>query len=428
MSSQEKTLYSAYGKSLTLSEWAQVTGIGRTTLLARVKKLNPGDPFEKALGSVKQPKVYFVGGDGHTLAEWAEISGIPLETLRTRVGRLKEGESFDKVLSEIEETPTYEAFGERHTLAEWAAKIGISKHALYDRLRRMKEEDQFESILFESMMSHEKYEAFGESHTVAEWSRIVGIDRHVLYHRLKTKEPEAPFESILGPLKSTLKYEAFGKCQTISEWAKELNLSPTRIRDHRRRHPELSFEEILNKLLAPKPEPRSKSSQKPKEKKIMKSSERFIPPVDYNTIKEKYSSDPESKFRWECFITRMRRNPFTREYLRERQQNVCPVCRQTLDPEKTWMHYTDYDGSCKFVKSTKDLATYPCPSKSKPNCKEKAPSCEQCMLKEPELFDQCMSKLILVHGPCNEALGKRASELHQQRLSILVDLPGVKDE
>lgn len=62
MSSQEKTLYSAYGKSMTLSEWAQVTGICRTTLLARVKKLEPGDSFEKALGAVKQPKIYFIGG------------------------------------------------------------------------------------------------------------------------------------------------------------------------------------------------------------------------------------------------------------------------------------------------------------------------------------------------------------------------------
>ena len=238
-------LYTARGETHTLAEWAEITGISRTTLIARVKKQPPNEPFENALSKVLTPKLYAINGDAHTLKEWAEITGIHWNTLHTRIKRMKEGDSFESVIHEIAEIPTYEAYGEKHTLAEWAEKIGVNKRTLWSRLDRKKPEDPFETILYEKKDPRKYYEAYGEIHSLKEWADIIGIKKSALSERLHKKSPDEPFESILYNETDPTKYTAFGEEHTLAEWSTILGIRGYTLFKHLYKSKTTSLESIL---------------------------------------------------------------------------------------------------------------------------------------------------------------------------------------
>lgn len=438
-------LYTARGEIHTLSEWSEITGICRTTLFTRVKKQPAGEPFENVLGEVRTPKLYSIGGDFHTLREWSEITGISWDTLHTRVNRMKKGESFESVLYDVVSTPTYKAFGEVHTLADWAKIIGISKGSLQSRLKRKKPDEPFEVILFEKRDQTKYYEAFGEVHSLLEWAKLIGVNVGVLRSRLYNKSPSATFESILFERQDPTKtYSAFGESHTISEWSEISGIScNTLYRRLSALDPCETFEKVLDVKsreittyfcrgvehtltewsdLLSIPYPWLYRMVHDKKMTIEAANEfyhlgdnkaenemesdysRFIPDVGYKQIREKYSNDPDKSFQWQCFYNRMRRNPFPRQFLFERQHGICPVCNMDLGEDQTYMHYVNYDHLCSFVMSPRDLITVSCPTKKNPSGKLRVPNCEICMQKCRSEFDECMSNFILVHGHCNEML------------------------
>ena len=337
--------YYAFGEWHTITEWSRITGISRTTIYNRLDRLPDDGTFEDVLEPVKKPRIFDIGGEKHTLSEWCKITGIPWNRMHTRVNRLKPEDSYEKLIADVFTTPEYEAFGEKHTISEWSEITEISKATLYVRLRNKKKDESFESILA-PVRKQVLYEAHGETHTLTEWSRITKIGKGKLIYRVKNAPEGTSFEEIL---------DSFGDNY------------------HNRGTSSLT---------------------------------RFAAPIPMDEIKRKYENDPESKFKWMCFSNYLRKNPFCREFLRNRQNGLCPVCRKPLDDEKTWMHFLDCDCLCTFTNSEKQLISISYPSKRDQNRREKVPNCEMCMLKKPEQFDKCMSKYILVHGPCNELIFK----------------------
>lgn len=90
-------LFTHDGKTLTIRQWAAITGIGRRALFARIKR---GWSIKRALTAPfnHQPSAprYRYGGNRLTLREWAAVTGISSGTLHNR---MKRGWSFDKAVN-----------------------------------------------------------------------------------------------------------------------------------------------------------------------------------------------------------------------------------------------------------------------------------------------------------------------------------------
>ena len=286
-------------------------------------------------------KEYFAWGEWHTLSEWSRITKIPRVTLYNRLSKLPEDGEFEDILIPSKGPKIYEINGERHTLSEWAMITGMPWDRLHTRVNRLKPGESYEKLIAEPQRAP-LYEAFGEKHTLPEWCRILKISKGTLQYRVRNQDS--------------------------------------------------SFEEILEQFM-------DRESIK-----TLLFLRKFVPPVSQAAVKAKYENNPELKFRWQCFANYLRKNPFCREYLRKRQNDMCPICNEPLGEGTVWMHFLDYDCLCTFAYSTKDLVSFPYPSKRDPNRREKAPNCELCMIRNKEQFNNCMSKYILVHGPCNELI------------------------
>jgi hypothetical protein len=88
-------LYTHDGRTLTIKEWAERTGISRSYL---TKRLRLGMPIAEAIAPVPKQRTYTHAGETKTLPEWARHVGINYSTLRYRVRtqRLPLGEALAK--------------------------------------------------------------------------------------------------------------------------------------------------------------------------------------------------------------------------------------------------------------------------------------------------------------------------------------------
>lgn len=95
--------YEFEGQSLTLSEWAELTGIPRWTLYDRIvsKKWSLEKALTKTVAprrkSVTQKRVAFQG-QLLTIPEWAAKTGI---SIRTLYARLKKGKALEEVFKPV---------------------------------------------------------------------------------------------------------------------------------------------------------------------------------------------------------------------------------------------------------------------------------------------------------------------------------------
>lgn len=102
---------------------------------------------------------------------------------------------------------------------------------------------------------------------------------------------------------------------------------------------------------------------------------------------------------WKNFAHRITHNPFVKKYLFKRDGNKCSWCNRDLTQgcnihHITYAHYCTYDVS-------KEIHT---PTDKRPNRTRIVPDCESCRKNNEERFLTCMSKLSLVHGPCNQKI------------------------
>jgi hypothetical protein len=102
------------------------------------------------------------------------------------------------------------------------------------------------------------------------------------------------------------------------------------------------------------------------------------------------------KSAWRNFAQRITRHPDVQRYLQTREAGLCTHCKQPLHG-KFQIHHIDYDHHCSFG-VTKKIAA---PTPKRPNRVRSIPDCQACSLQRKELFDECMSRLTVVHAGCN---------------------------
>jgi len=124
-------------------------------------------------------------------------------------------------------------------------------------------------------------------------------------------------------------------------------------------------------------------------KKIIPNSER----KDFTKIYEENS--------WKNFASRITKNPFVKEYLLERDGCNCQWCNKELGLNFV-IHHISYDHSCTFDK----MIILKRPTEKRPNKESKVPDCKLCMEEDKNRFNECMTKLVLVHSPCNWVISK----------------------
>jgi AraC-like DNA-binding protein len=123
------------GKSLTIAEWSQATGIARSTIQLRLAK---GHAIQDVLAPSNRVKLTH-GSQTLSIPAWSKIVGMSIVTLTKRH---KQGWSVERILTEPVCPPglrkkakeiTFQ--GSTRSVSLWAAELGLSKAALWKRLR-----------------------------------------------------------------------------------------------------------------------------------------------------------------------------------------------------------------------------------------------------------------------------------------------------
>jgi hypothetical protein len=83
----------AFGETLTVTDWANRFGVARCTISDR---LNLGWPAERAITEPAGEAVIVAFGKSMTVREWSELTGLRARTIR---GRLAKGWSAERALS-----------------------------------------------------------------------------------------------------------------------------------------------------------------------------------------------------------------------------------------------------------------------------------------------------------------------------------------
>ncbi|MER9586539.1 hypothetical protein [Mesorhizobium sp. M0276] len=142
-------VYEHDGKTLTIAQWAEITGISHATLSSRIRA---GHPMARVLSIAPLPKGrrsnglpsfnrqrasakrYTYGGVSGSLNYWADHAGIKYRTLARR---LKQGMTIELALTanHRERVQALHAInGVSKTLAEWADYAGIKYNTLIARI------------------------------------------------------------------------------------------------------------------------------------------------------------------------------------------------------------------------------------------------------------------------------------------------------
>ncbi|RWI22047.1 hypothetical protein [Mesorhizobium sp.] len=141
--------YKHDGKSLTIAEWAELTGIRAGTLRSRIQV---GHPMATVLSTTYLPKgqtcngkasfnrrgrpakLYTFNGASKSLSRWSNDTGIKLATL---VRRMKQGATIELALTAKDrERPKklHTIDGVSKSLAQWADHAGVRYNTLIARL------------------------------------------------------------------------------------------------------------------------------------------------------------------------------------------------------------------------------------------------------------------------------------------------------
>lgn len=81
-------LITAYGKTLTMKQWSEETGVSYNTMKTRLRKGKTGEDVVRPVNK----RTITARGETHTIREWAQITGVPYNTIKTRVRDGKKGE------------------------------------------------------------------------------------------------------------------------------------------------------------------------------------------------------------------------------------------------------------------------------------------------------------------------------------------------
>ena len=120
--------------------------------------------------------------------------------------------------------------------------------------------------------------------------------------------------------------------------------------------------------------------------------DKLIPKISYREAKALHSSA-----KWRPFASKINKNPFIKQYLFNKD-NICPWCGKAIKYiDSSVVHHIDYNHECDFNAELK----IPAPTEKRPERVIRVPDCERCSRERIGLFDQCISRICLIHKTCN---------------------------
>ena len=129
-----------------------------------------------------------------------------------------------------------------------------------------------------------------------------------------------------------------------------------------------------------------------------------IPKIDYASAKQAHKLlDRLDKF---VAFERAGQNPDLRTILAYRQHNRCPICHEIIAhpcSDEAQVHHSDYTRYC-WSNLTKRYAP-----DTKGNIYREVPNCDLCFADRPEISEQCLSTLYLLHAECHDTLHKNST-------------------
>ena len=121
--------------------------------------------------------------------------------------------------------------------------------------------------------------------------------------------------------------------------------------------------------------------------------------MNLEIIPARKASDCEKDYdlgRWRKFARRITKNSYVRNFLAQRDSEVCAWCGQKI-ADGGDIHHTTYAHDCSFA-GTMIVRQQTAQRHSR---KREVPDCERCRASDEVRFGACMSKLVLVHQLCN---------------------------
>ena len=171
--------------TLTLAEWADLTGIPKKTLQTRLLSL--GWSPQRAMNEVYQKRpVYFYEGEYRSLAEISQMTGVNQKTLSKRIHN---GYTLEKAISPVQNAKKYTAVwqgdNKKHTLTllEWAELTGIAAKTLYQRIHVFDWDPQ--RAFNSKKHSPITYLFEGEWRSIPEISKMTGVVDETIKYRLR---------------------------------------------------------------------------------------------------------------------------------------------------------------------------------------------------------------------------------------------------
>lgn len=121
------------GKTQTLKEWSEETGLSICALKYRLRKMSPKDVVSK-------PKNYYhrlltFQGETKLMSQWAREIGITKEGLRQRLREMSVEKAITKPPRLYKPAKTITARGETKTIIQWTKEVGVSYAVIYGRLK-----------------------------------------------------------------------------------------------------------------------------------------------------------------------------------------------------------------------------------------------------------------------------------------------------
>ena len=218
--------YSAFGKTKLLPKWAKEYKIHPATIRTRLRYgYTLEDALTKHLYSHCQNQhehLYSAFGKTQTLSKWAYEYKISKSALKSRIARGKR--SMEKALTKRRRyhVPLYTAFGKTQILSEWAREYGIKSATLYVRVKR--EGLTLEQALTVLLRHGKLLSAFGYKKDLATWAREYGIKTATLRKRMKDQNLTLE-QALTVPLQHCKPLLAFGRTQYLNRWGKEYGIS-----------------------------------------------------------------------------------------------------------------------------------------------------------------------------------------------------------
>ncbi len=117
----------------------------------------------------------------------------------------------------------------------------------------------------------------------------------------------------------------------------------------------------------------------------------------YHEMAEKHVKSQE----WRNYAKRITANPAMKRFVFERDEGVCRFCGRPV--HSNWvLHHMDYDHECKSA----DTVRVAHPTPKRPNRTAKVPDCAACRESGDGMFNECASRLVLVHNSCNATISE----------------------